>query len=146
VEEPVTDAGAAPADLAVCIVDDDVGIRETLRFLLEEEGYEVEEASDGAAALRLLESQPRPRVMLLDRMMPRLSGLQTLRALVEASDLAQRTIVLFMSARSDEPEPQERALIQSVAFATAIKPFDLYDLLATVERAVATLAQRLGAE
>jgi len=58
----------------VLIVDNDESIRETARFLLEDEGCEVIEAPDGAAALELLRMSDQPMVVLLDIVMPRLSG------------------------------------------------------------------------
>lgn len=131
---------------AVCIVDDDRGIRESLRFLFEDAGYAVEEAEDGAQALALLQLDARPRVLLLDRMMPRLNGAQTLRRLGAApAAVRRRTAVIFMSARSDRPTPEVAALIRQHAYATVAKPFDLDALLATVEGACQRLAERVGA-
>lgn len=135
-------AAARPAGLTICIVDDDVAIRESLRFLLEEEAYDVEEAADGAAALALLRADPRPRVMLLDRMMPRLGGIQTLVAIAAQPVLMRHTVILFMSARHDPAGPQDRELIAREAFAAVIKPFNLDTLLKTVERAASALAER----
>lgn len=140
------DVQARPAGLVISLVDDDAGIRESLRFLLEEENYEVEELADGATALARLDADSRPRVMLLDRMMPRLSGVQTLRALAARPEFTRRTAILFMSARHDPPEPQDEAFIRDAAFATVIKPFDLDKLLDAIQRAAGALAQRLTAE
>jgi len=129
----------------VLVVDDDPSIRESLRFLFEEAAYEVEEADDGAAALELLRAQTRPCVMLLDRMMSRMDGVQTLRQLAdEPPHVLQRTIILFMSARSDSPSAEVTDLIQRYTAATVTKPFHLDDLLAAVERASARLMQRLA--
>ena len=130
----------------VCIVDDDWGIRESLRFLLEDAGYEVEEEADGAAALRLLRTQARPRVMLLDRMMSRLDGVQTLRALDDEPDLLERTDVLFMTARSEPPEPEIAELLQRTTMATVSKPFNLDALLSAVELASKRLAELFAGE
>lgn len=129
----------------VCVVDDDQDIRESLRFLFEEAGYEVEEADDGLEALRLLRAQPRPRVMLLDRMMARLDGFQTLRQIgEEPAQIQGDTVVIFMSARNDQPNPEDAELIARRTFATVFKPFHLDDLLAIVARASEALgAQRM---
>lgn len=67
----------------VFLVDDDPDIRESLRLFFEEEGYLVEEAADGYAALAFLEGTRDAWVMLLDRMMPRLDGPGMLRLLAE---------------------------------------------------------------
>jgi two-component system phosphate regulon response regulator PhoB len=146
VSATVIDVGARPVGLSICIVDDDADIRESLRFLLEDERYVVEEAGDGAAAIALLRADPRPRVMLLDRMMPRLGGIQTLRALATQPELTRHTIILFMSARHDPPEGQDDEVIKRETFATVIKPFDLDRLLDAVGRATVSLAKRLEAE
>ena len=138
---------AEAARPVVLVVDDDPSIRESLRFLFEEAVYEVEEADDGVTALDLLRTRPRPRVMLLDRMMSRMDGMQTLRQLAsEPPDILQRTIILFMSARSDPLAPDAAELMRQHTAATVTKPFHLDDLLAIVERASERLIQRLSAE
>lgn len=129
----------------VCVVDDDAGIRESLRFLFEEAAYEVEETASGEAALALLRGDMRPRVLLLDRMMPGLDGVQMLRRLdAEPEEILQHTVMLFMTARNDLPESEEVELIRRYTVATITKPFDLDALLATVERASKQLAERNG--
>lgn len=133
------DAAAGSVRL-VCVVDDDEGIRETLRFLLEDAGYEVEEAAGGAEALRLLDATALPRVMLLDRMMPRVDGVAVLRALAGCPELARRTAILFMTARSDPPDAETARMITASTVGTVAKPFDLDGLLAAVERASKLLA------
>jgi CheY-like chemotaxis protein len=61
----------------VLIVEDDFDIREVLADVLEEEGYSVAEAANGYEALELLRrTESRPRLILLDLMMPVMSGWQ----------------------------------------------------------------------
>jgi len=62
--------------LRVLVVDDDADIRETVSLILEDEGYEVQSAPDGAIALAMLREGPRPDVILLDLMMPVMNGWQ----------------------------------------------------------------------
>ncbi len=57
----------------VLVVDDDEGIREFVAIALSDEGYEVATATDGAAALELVEQRP-PAVILLDMRMPVMDG------------------------------------------------------------------------
>ncbi len=131
----------------VCVVDDDAGIRESLRFLFEDSDYEVEEAENGEKALALLRADVRPRVMLLDRMMPCMDGVQTLRRLgAEPEEVLERTEILFMTARNDPPAPEITELIQRYATATVTKPFNLDALLAAVEDASTRLMGRSAAE
>jgi CheY-like chemotaxis protein len=65
----------------ILVVDDDRGIRDTLAALLEGEGYGVRRAANGQVALDLLRRQPKPELMLLDLMMPVLSGFELLEML-----------------------------------------------------------------
>ena len=67
----------------VMLVDDTDVARETLARLLRREGYATLTASDGVEALRVLEEQPAPDLILLDVMMPRLDGLALLERLHE---------------------------------------------------------------
>ncbi|QQR72494.1 MAG: sigma-54-dependent Fis family transcriptional regulator [Holophagales bacterium] len=67
---------------SVLVVDDEQAIRESLRMILEFEGYRVDEAADGHAALRFL-AERRPDAVLLDIKMPELDGLAVLRDLRE---------------------------------------------------------------
>ena len=106
----------------VLVADDDPAVLGLVAELLEEGGYAVKTASDGATALAAAESDP-PDLVVSDVMMPRLDGLTL------ASRLRQRGIpVVLMSA------VVERLPRRGVAIVT--KPFDLDDLLAAVRTAV----------
>jgi CheY-like chemotaxis protein len=59
---------------SVLVVDDDRDLRAGLSLILEAEGYRVAGAADGQQALEALRAGPRPDVILLDMMMPALSG------------------------------------------------------------------------
>ncbi len=59
----------------VLVIDDDAGIRAALTDILADEGYAVDSAADGQAALELLRKQLNPPgLVLLDLMMPRMNG------------------------------------------------------------------------
>jgi CheY-like chemotaxis protein len=121
--------------LRVCIVDDDQDIRESLRTLFEDNKAIVEEAADGEAALALLRALAVPRVLLLDRMMPRLDGLGVLRALAQQPDLQRRTAILFMTARHEPPTAALAELLTTLGGVILTKPYDIDVLLGHVERA-----------
>ncbi len=135
---PSPAAGGKEGDqitLRVCIVDDDQDIRDSLRTLFEETEVLVEEAADGEAALALLRADALPRVLLLDRLMPRVDGVAVLRALAEAPDLQRRTAILFMSARHEPLAASVADLLTGLGAMTLPKPADIDVLLEQVERA-----------
>ena len=68
----------------ILVVDDEPGMRRYLQTLLEVDSYRVITASDGYGALRLVQQEPSPDVVLLDVLMPGLDGLQTLEQLRKA--------------------------------------------------------------
>src|SRR6188474_3470219 len=59
---------------SLLIVEDDKEIRDTLRFVLEQEGFEVSVAGNGVEALALLPHITKPSLILLDIMMPQMNG------------------------------------------------------------------------
>lgn len=86
----------------ILLVDDEPDILEFIRYNLQKEGYEIRTAQDGAEALRVA-SEFRPHLILLDRMMPVMDGVETCRALREDPTLTH-THVVFLSALGEEDE------------------------------------------
>jgi CheY-like chemotaxis protein len=86
----------------VLLVEDDRDTRQSVRQVLEEEGYVVEEASDGQAALQRLGRDPRPALVLLDLMMPVMSGQTLLLELETHPELASLPIVVMTASGIDE--------------------------------------------
>jgi CheY-like chemotaxis protein len=122
----------------VMIVDDDAAIRATLRAVLEEEGYTVSEADDGRAGLELLRSSARAgsgAVVLLDLMMPVLDGAGVLRVVAAERAIADAYAFVLVTAAPNAPNPSLRELLARLDIAVLQKPFELEELLATVERA-----------
>jgi CheY-like chemotaxis protein len=103
----------------VLVVDDDAEIRETLTQLLQQEGYTVLRAENGVQALEQLRAG-HPDVMLLDLMMPVMSGWEVLEELDETGELGNVPIIV-VSAMS---APCARACLR--------KPVNLEELLAVV--------------
>jgi CheY-like chemotaxis protein len=102
------------------IVEDDEMIRESMKLLLELEGYEVLLAGNGKQALDLLASGRRPNLILLDLMMPVMDGYEFLRARARDPEL-HRIPVIVVSAFLGESEPLD-------AQGFVAKPID-FDLL-----------------
>jgi DNA-binding response OmpR family regulator len=80
----------------VLLVEDDARVRRVLRLALEDEGYTVTEAADGAAGLSTLAAQP-PDVVLLDLMLPDTDGFTVCRSIRRVSDVP----VIMVTARVD---------------------------------------------
>jgi DNA-binding response OmpR family regulator len=83
----------------VLVVDDDASIRAMLGYVLDDEGYEVREAVDGAQALHELLVDP-PDCMVLDLMMPAVDGFEVLRRRNELGTASQ-TRVLVLTAKTE---------------------------------------------
>jgi CheY-like chemotaxis protein len=87
----------------VLIVDDDFDLRETLRDVLQDEGYAVATAEDGLAALAYLEANSAPCMILLDWMMPRCNGAEFRERQCQVPAFAAIPVVLLTAdARQDE--------------------------------------------
>ncbi len=110
----------------ILIVDDEADITELLAYNLAAKGYQTETARDGIEALRKARDF-RPDLILLDVMMPRKGGLETLRDLRGIPDFAD-TAILFLTAMSDEKSEIEGLRLGADDYiAKPIKP----ELLAT---------------
>jgi CheY-like chemotaxis protein len=83
------------ASKLVLIVDDDEDIRDAIRQALEDEGYEVADAANGREALELLQTGPIPALILLDLMMPVMTGEQFLLEQRQRPALAQIPVVVL---------------------------------------------------
>ena len=80
---------------SVLVVDDDDAIRDTLRDVLEDEGYEVAVAKNGEEAMAVLRGPlPHPGLVLLDLMMPVMTGWEVLVALGESETLSKIPVVV----------------------------------------------------
>src|SRR5215470_3941433 len=125
--------------VCVLVVDDDWAIRETLRTALEEEGYAVTEAGDGARALELLYTSTLPCIVLLDLRMPVLDGPGVLAVVAADERLAARHAYVIITANLDTVPRARAALDGRLSVPVIPKPFDLEVVLAVVEQAVGEL-------
>ncbi len=120
----------------VLVVDDDPGVRYTLREILESEGLAVDEAADGVEALARLEARP-AELVISDLRMPRLDGLGLLRALAGRAPAPR---VVLITAQGSERDAV--AAMKAGAFDYFKKPFETDELLAVVRRAVEAVRLR----
>jgi two-component system, chemotaxis family, chemotaxis protein CheY len=111
---------------AVLVVDDDADIRDAVEESLSDAGYAVVTAAGGVEALALLPGLPRPCVVLLDWMMPGMTGGEFLLRAQESGALAGIPVLLFTASRRPEVPPGVAEVIS--------KPIDLDALLDFVAR------------
>jgi CheY-like chemotaxis protein len=110
-------------------VDDDADIRDTLRFLLEDSGYEVLTAANGSDALVQLEGGARPSVILLDLMMPVMNGYEFAAEKSREAALADIPVVIITA---DGNAMQKATAVGARGHLR--KPFTLDAVLREVER------------
>jgi len=116
----------------ILLVDDEPSIRETLGFILEMEGFRVATAEDGEQALSEIH-RLRPRVVLLDAMMPRRDGFDVCRT-VKADRALAGTAIIILTALGQQAD-RRRALEAGADYYVA-KPFDEEELIALLRRLV----------
>lgn len=117
----------------VLIAEDEPHIVESLSFVLEREGFAVRTALDGEAALRELRSSA-PDLMILDLMLPRMNGLEVLKA--AKGDPALKTIpVIVLTAKG---QAQDRRMVDEIgAEGFMTKPFSNREIVERVRELAA---------
>ena len=113
----------------VMVVDDEADMRQLISLTLLRHGYAVLEASSGLLALDAI-AKKAPDLVILDVMMPGLSGIQVIRQLKRNPDTTSIPVIM-LSAKAQEEDIV--AMLQSGADACLIKPFSLTDLVQGVE-------------
>ncbi|MGI5949712.1 response regulator [Peptoniphilus sp.] len=113
----------------ILVVDDEVAISEIIKFNFEKEGYLVDTADNGMEAIKLVEKNDYV-LMLLDIMMPKLNGFETLREIRKFSNIA----VIMLTAREDEVD---KVLgLELGADDYVVKPFSMRELMARVKAVI----------
>jgi CheY-like chemotaxis protein len=112
----------------VLVVDDDAGVRRLCRLHLEDADFRVVEAADGDEALELVRADP-PDVILLDVLMPRLSGWQVAADLVNDRS-TDRIPIIFLSVLTQRDERLRAFKLGAVGYLP--KPFDPQALAPTI--------------
>ena len=121
---PLRDPSETMTSVTVLVVDDDPGIRESLGDLLRAEGYGVRVAENGAAALEVMRTEPRPDVVVLDLMMPVMSGWEVLEEVDADTSLRLMPIVVASAMSAPMASPGRRGGVRM----SLPKPLDV-DLL-----------------
>ncbi|HET7874873.1 MAG TPA: SpoIIE family protein phosphatase [Methylomirabilota bacterium] len=121
----------------ILVVDDDADISTIISVTLRRAGYEVVTAADGMEAIEAIRRQP-PDLVLLDVMMPRVDGFETLRRIREHGPSAQVPVIMLTAKAqlADKMKGFERGADDYVA-----KPFEPVEVLARVQILLKRTAQ-----
>jgi two-component system alkaline phosphatase synthesis response regulator PhoP len=112
----------------ILVIEDEQGIRQTTREILELEGYQVLTAENGKQGLQLAQTEI-PDLVLCDIRMPQLNGHQVLQALRENKAL-QMIPFIFLTAKADRDDLRQGMDLGADDYLT--KPFDIEELLNAV--------------
>jgi CheY-like chemotaxis protein len=113
--------------MTILIVDDDPGIRQLLTVFLTHKGYDATDVANGAEALNYLHhNQPHPQLILLDLMMPVMSGAEFRHTQRQDPELEAIPVVVLSAAEIIE---DQAPALQADAYVS--KPID-FDALSTV--------------
>jgi DNA-binding response OmpR family regulator len=113
----------------ILIVDDEANIIELARMYLEQEGFQVTSAADGATALERIDRRP-PALMLLDLMLPEVDGYQVCRQ-VRGGTSAPDLPIIMLTARDDDVDKILGLELGADDYVT--KPFNPRELVARVK-------------
>jgi two-component system alkaline phosphatase synthesis response regulator PhoP len=113
----------------ILIADDNQNIRDALTYLLEDEGYELLLAKDGAETLRKVRDL-RPDLLFLDIMMPEINGYDVCRA-IKADPLLKDTYVIMLTAKGQVAEQERGKEVGANEY--IVKPFSPMEILAKVK-------------
>jgi CheY-like chemotaxis protein len=120
---------AAPSDGAeVLVVEDDAAIRRLLSVTLKHEGLRVTTAKDGVEAVEALKTH-RYRVLILDLMMPRMTGWEVIDWLKVAREQKPQSVIVVSATNREVIRELEPEVVNAIVF----KPFDVNELAGYVK-------------
>ena len=117
----------------ILIADDEPNIVISLEFLMQQSGYQVQIAGNGAEALRQV-AEFRPDLILLDIMLPETNGFEVCQK-VRENPAWRGTKIVMLTAKGRESEVTKGLALGADAYVT--KPFATKELLASVQRLLA---------
>ncbi len=126
----------------ILVVEDDPALAELLRYNLTREGFEVALAADGDAALAAAEDSL-PDLVVLDWMIPGLSGIEVCRRL-RRREASRALPVIMLTARGEETDRVEG--LESGADDYVVKPFSIVELAARIRAVLRRVGSGAGAE
>ncbi|HFQ80060.1 MAG TPA: response regulator [Desulfobacterales bacterium] len=125
---------------SLLVVDDNPAVLHLLSNILEQEGYEITRATDGLEAMTKLRNQLKDfDVILLDRMMPEMNGIEVTKKI--QADNKLKHIPIIMQTAADKPEQISEG-IKAGVFYYLTKPIERKTLLSVVSSAIKKVEQR----
>ncbi len=121
-------------DLDILVVDDEPHIARALNFVFKKEGFNVETATDGDAALASIR-QHRPRIVFLDLILPKRSGTEVCKAVKNDPHL-RKTHIIILTCKGQELDREQSMAAGANEFIT--KPFSPREVVARVRTLLAT--------
>lgn len=125
--------------MKVLVVDDDDLNRKILQTILKDSGFEVREVSDGKQAIAALEAEPDIQIILLDRMMPAMNGIEFMEEFSRRAEWAYKKVI--MQTAANQPKDVISGKSTGVYY-YLVKPFD-DTILMSVVRAAADEIEKL---
>jgi CheY-like chemotaxis protein len=125
----------------VLVADDSPTVRLVLCPILRNASHIVSEAANGEEALAILHKSPRPMIVLLDVVMPKLGGIGVLHAMESSEALRDRHAFILMTATPDAIPPKAvTELLERFTIPLVLKPLDQAYLLFLVNQAAERLS------
>lgn len=113
----------------ILLADDEVNLRTLVHTTLDDPAYRILETTDGVAALELARKE-HPDLIVLDWMMPGMSGIEVANALRQDPATAQIPIIM-LTAKGQEKDREQGQLLGLLAY--LVKPFSPLELLEKVQ-------------
>lgn len=114
----------------VLIAEDDAAILDSLSFILKRDGWSISSVMDGDAALQAVRRQ-RPRMVVLDIMLPKRTGLEVLKQM-RTEEATRDVPVLILTARGQQHDREIAEKLRADGFVT--KPYSNGEVIAEVRR------------
>ncbi|HTP04858.1 MAG TPA: response regulator [Nitrospirota bacterium] len=113
----------------ILVADDNENIREALTYLLEDEGYQLWLAKDGAETITKVR-EFRPDILFLDIMMPEINGYDVCRA-IKSDPILKNTYVIMLTAKGQVAEQERGKEVGADEY--IVKPFSPMEILTKIK-------------
>ncbi len=134
---------AHASDKKVLVVDDEPDVRNFLAACIEDAGFQVSTAVDGADALEKLQAEP-PDLMTLDMVMPRVSGINLMRKIRNIDQFARLPVIVITAHAHDEMGSDD--IKDFNAFASGMRPRYMMEKPVTPKKLVTSICEILEVE